>query len=327
MPQLPKSLTTKPASYRQGRKKLKPDLVTIRPMEAIHCGWEAMEALYRYRAMQSRHMAQLLFLDYPDQSGNLRDVKAAQQAANRNCLRHLKNRQFVKVIDAPVRKDDRLMPMELNILTPMGFQALQTYRLDHGLEPLPNYEQPAPIIFDRSFEHWFKIMETMVSAEAAVRLQGGVVHEYWDEHDVRKLSRQKHDPLGWSGLEPDAVMVGKLGHVRHAFLLEIDMGTEPVQSQSANSIRSKVARYREFFKQDRSNDPRLAEVRHVTLHVVGPSEARIETIREEVERQAGGDSFWFSTFEWTQLPYSFLGQVWQVSQRPNYHSPMVLFKS
>lgn len=317
--------TTKPISNHPGRKTRK-EGVDIRPMEAIHHGWEALEALYRYRAMQPKHLARLLFLGRKDPKGKIRDAKAAQQAANRNCLYWLKNLDYVKTFYVAIDKGDDVKAMELHKLTKKGFQALNRHRKNQNQDPHQDYTDPKPVIIDQSFDRWLLGMEAAVSAEAEARLIGGKVTTYWDDYEIRQRSKRRQDGIDWGGLEPDALIIIEINGVKHAMLLEIDRGFQAVASNSPNSIRTKALKYREFFIRYRQYDPTLMDLKQPTVHFITKSKDRLSTIRSEIEEQKGRQSYWYSTFEWIQLPYSFLGEVWQVSGRGGYHSPITFFQ-
>jgi predicted SnoaL-like aldol condensation-catalyzing enzyme len=214
----------------------------------------------------------------------------------------------------------------MHVLTTAGFQALQTHRKNLGLAPHPDLTNPASVIFDQSFEHWLLIMKAGVAAEAAFRIAGGKVTEFWDEYEIRRRAKSRKNPIDWGGLEPDALIIGELNGIKHAFLPEIDRGFQAVASNAPNSIRTKGHKYRDFFIHYRQYDPLLMDLRQPTVHFITKSKERLKTIRDEIESQGGKQAYWYSTFEWTQPPYSFLGEVWQVSGRDGYHSPIGMFK-
>jgi len=322
--------TTRPPSTRQGRRKPNPNApAKRRSLEGILNGYEALEALYRYRAMEPRHVAQLLYLGHPHPTlEGVRDQKSAQQAVNRHTLSWLKGQGWVTVLDGERRSKDglRLFPEELQILTPAGFAILQEHRKALGKPPHPSYVDPAGVIFRRSYAHWKLMMEVGVSAEAALRLRGGRVTTFWDDYEIRQRARRRKDGIHWGGIEPDALIIAELNGVEHAFLPEIDRGFQPVASDADNSIRTKLIKYRDFYLTHRPNDPLLAPLRQPTVHFLSNSLERIQTIRAEVERLGGRQSYWYSTFDWVQPPYSFLGEVWQVTGREGFHDPMSFFR-
>jgi hypothetical protein len=169
-------------------------------------------------------------------------------------------------------------------------------------------------------------MESAVSAEAAIRSVGGKVTTYWDEYEIRQRSKRRRDGIDWGGLEPDGLIIAEINGIKHAMLPEIDRGFQPVASNAPNSIRTKGHKYKNFFIHYRQYDPLLMDLKQPTVHFITKSKQRLETIREEIESQGGRQSYWYSTFEWIQPPYSFLGQVWEVSGREGYHSPLSIFK-
>ena len=291
------------------------------PLEMIQQGTQTLNYLMTFPALTSWQVCKLLFLGKPNSRGEVRtNPETARRATNRS-LRRLKDLGLVSV--KPIaRLDNPLTKWELNYLTPQGHRTLTDHRESHGLATLP-YQKPN-LTYQTMNPHRMAIIDAGISAMAAASRAGITVDVWLDDLTIRSLS--KRGQITWP-MEPDFLLVLRYEDHREAFLGELDMGTESVDSNRANSIASKLTNYKQYFTSMRANDPWLKDLPQPQVMLVAPSERRLESLKEATAKSGGRSAYWFTTSTLLEPPYSFMGEVWQRIGLDGYYSPAERFVS
>lgn len=293
------------------------------PLEMVQMGMEALNYLTIFPALTSWQVCRLLFLNRPNRHGEVRSEEAARRATNRECLRRLKDLGLVGV--KPIaRLDNPLTKWEMNYLTRQGHQALTQHRESLGLATLP-FRNPANLTYQTINPHAVALLDVAVSAFAAAG-RGGVSVEVWlDDVSIRSLS--KRGQLDWP-MEPDALLVLRYGDNRQALFIEVDMGTESVDSPRQNSWSSKMSRYKTYFATLRRDDPWLKDLPQPQLLTITTGGAkRLANLKDATARGGGRSAYWFAETRHLDPPFSFSGEVWQRIGLDGYHSVFSLFAS
>lgn len=249
-----------PRKPRQGRRHYDPALMAERkrPRAMIQAGYPALAALARYQALTSWQLAKLLFLGRPSSTGSPRGGEAAKSAANRMCLRRLKDHGYVTVIPAFSHHWSGPMAwLEVNVLTSAGVAQLNHLYLEDELLPSASYDGRALAgLTNADLTHQLAVADVLVVFEAAASLAGWQVIEWGDERALRSWAVSGHwQPrlaAGQALVIPDGYL--RLQHADgrdHTFLLEADCGTEKLAAW-----QQKLGAYATFFAGlDDGHDP------------------------------------------------------------------------
>jgi hypothetical protein len=159
----------------------------------------------------------------------------------------------------------------------------------------------------------------------ASALRGNVTIEgWWDDITIRSLSKQ--GKIHWP-MEPDGVLILRVGDTRQVFMIEADMGTESVESNRANSWSTKMSNYRTYFSSIRKTDPWLGSYPQPQVLTVTPSARRLSNLMQSTAKQGGRSSYWFSQQEFLEPPYGGFDEVWQRIGLDGYFSVLERFPS
>lgn len=286
------------------------------PLEMIQQGYQALNYLTIFPALTSWQICKLLFLGQPNRDGVVRSEEAARRATNRECLRRLKDAGMVAVKPIP-KLDNPLAKWELNYLTKSGYEAVKSHREAHSQATLP-YRRPENLTYQTINPHTMALLDVGVSAYAAASRSGVIVEAWQDDSSIRSLS--KRGRISWP-MEPDALLVLRHGSQRQAFFIEVDMGTESVDSPRVNSWSSKIAKYQHYFAALRKDDPWLKDLpQPQLLTVTTAGDVRLRNLMEATRAQGGRSAYWFTREVYLEPPYSFSGEVWQRIEHEGYHS-------
>jgi hypothetical protein len=272
--------------------------------------------------LTSWQVCKLHFLNQPNSDGQPRSQVAARAAANRYCLRRLKDLGLVKVKPIP-RVDNPMHKWEMNYLTPTGHEVLTAHRQALNLSTSP-YRSPAKLTFEVINPHTMGIIDAGISAMVGAAKYGMQVEVWLQDMDIRSLL--KSDQLYWP-MEPDAFLVLRYGEARRAFFVEVDRGTMSGQSPRPNSWSTKMEKYRTYFQSLRSTDPWLKDLPQPDVMVVTTTEARLANLMKATGNAGGRSAYWFTTADLLEPPYSFFGRVWQRIGLDGYYTPTERFAS
>jgi hypothetical protein len=168
------------------------------------------------------------------------------------------------------------------------------------------------------------IFDACVSLYGASSRTGAVVETLLLDRDIRSLS--KRGKIHWP-MEPDFVLVLRLGEDRMVLMGECDNGTESIESPRVNSLSTKIDNYKLFYRQMRRGDPWLKDFAQPQTMLIFQSQQRMLNAMEMVASHGGRSAYWFTLAEYLEPPYSFLGEVWQRIGLEGHHSPTSLFMS
>lgn len=293
------------------------------PLEMIQQGIPTLELLTIFPCLTSTQVARALFLGLPNSQGQARGALAAQKAANHYCLRRLKDLRLVAA-KAIARVDNPLSHWEVNHLTTTGYRVLKDHRERNGQPaPLP-FPHPDKLTYTTVHNHHMAVTDVGISAIAACLRQSVTIERYWDDMTIRSLS--KTGKLHWP-MEPDALIILRRNGHAEALLVEVDLGTESVESARSNSFSTKLSNYKTYFKSQRATDPLLGGYPQPQVLIIAPSQRRLQNLQEATAKSGGRSSYWFTTQELLQPPYSFFDGVWQRIGLDSYHSLMERFPS
>ncbi len=292
------------------------------PLEMIQQGMPTLELLSRFPALTSWQVCKLLFLNQPNKDGVLRGENAARRVTNHYCLRRLKDLGLVKTKAIP-RLDSPMAKWEVNHLTEKGHRVLSEHRAVHNLATLP-FRSPSNLTYQTINPHSMAVTDVGVSALGAITRAGMTMEVWLDDVAIRSLA--KRGQIHWP-MEPDALIIIRYGEIRQAFFIEVDMGTESVESARANSWSTKMAKYKEYFKSGRQQDPWIGSFPQPQVMVATTTDRRLLNLRESTAKSGGRSAYWFTCLELLEPPYSFFGTVWQRIGLDGYYSPTERFGS
>lgn len=214
----------------------------------------------------------------------------ATRAANRSLFR-LKDRGWVRIepVFTMARQFKRLTAIELNVLTASGIETVRRlYASDPqtwGLAPSTN----AAIEF----------VPELIKHEVAVRDALIGLLRMFDIHRI---------PVAWWTLEsrawiasggtsliqaPDLILTA--GEDRVPLLVEVDMGTESIDSDSSNSWRVKIARYENYLRDLAGNDPLFEGCQMPQVLVIAPAGERLRNLHRAIEQWGSPGHWWLTT--------------------------------
>jgi hypothetical protein len=292
------------------------------PLEMIQQAIPALEYLNLFSGLTSWQVCKLLFLNQTNSLGQIRSDEGAKRATNRECLRRLKDLGLVRVKPIP-RLDNPLTKWELNHLTPRGYETLKTHRESLGLATLP-FRRPENLTYQTINPHSMSIKDALISVVANAPANHLEVEVVLDDMAIRSM--RKSGQLDWP-MEPDFVVILKYGEKRWVLFGEVDMATESVVSPRANSWSTKIGKYKTWSAAMRQNDPWLGQFSQPDVMVIAPSVRRMYSLLEATRQAGGRSAYWFTTTEYLEPPYSFLGEVWQRIGLQGYYSPTERFVS
>jgi hypothetical protein len=222
-----------------------------------------------------------------------------------------------------VRLDNPLAKWEVNHLTPAGHRALTDYRARFDLAPLP-YTNPADLTYQTVTPHSMGITSAVISAYAGAPEHGLTIETYLDDRAIRSLSKQ--GKIHWP-MEPDFLLILRMGELRQVLFGEFDNGTESIDSPRANSLSTKYDNYRTYYASQRRDDPWLKHYPQPQTMFIFDSQIRLENARQMVGNRGGKSAYWFALAQHMEGELGFLEAVWQRIGLEGWRTPTELFTS
>ena len=212
---------------------------------------------------------------------------------------------------------------EMNYLTQRGHEVLTDHRAALGLSTTA-HRNPTNLSYQSINPHAMSITDAGISAMVGARHHGYILYSWLADMEIRSLV--KRDELYWP-MEPDGLLILSYMGIKRAFFLEVDRGTESIQSPRANSFSSKMQKYRTYFQSLRPTDPWLKSLPQPDVMIITTSQNRLTNLLAATAQAGGRSAYWFTTQEHVEPPYNFFGQVWQRIGEAGYHSPAIRFAS
>jgi hypothetical protein len=297
-----------PHQRRQGRWHPTPELAKKVPLDAIPYGDRILVLLDQTGWLTGLQIAHR-FCTVPITGDRKAETELARstRAANRS-LRRLKDRGWVQLVPVYLTPTPtRLRVIEVNTLTPSGVEAVrQLYAEDPArahLQPMATGTiDPVP---------------ELLPHELAVRDALIFLSRLCEDHDL---------PVHWWTMETKALLASGATHLTHApdllmvvgerqvpLLVEVDRGTEAIQSSAVNAWATKYDRYAHYLKRDYGTDPLFEGCAKPLVLVLGESPRRLANLREAIEDWGGQRAWWFALLaDLSPVTYRLPGTVWRM---------------
>lgn len=209
----------------------------------------------------------------------------ASRAANRS-LERLKDREWVEVVPVFAFPDGKhLRVIELNALTPAGVNVVAALYdqdpLTAGITPASTGAvDPAP----ETILHEVAVRDALIFL---IRLmQHHSIPIQWWTLDARALIATGKTALE---LAPDIIMV--IGDEAIPLLVEVDLGTESIDSGAANAWRTKFGNYEKYLNDDAGRDVLFDGCGTPLVVVIGVTGRRLHNLQTSL-RKWGGERRW-----------------------------------
>jgi hypothetical protein len=293
---------------RQGRWHLTLELARKVPLDAIPHGDRILVLLDQTAWLAGPQIAHR-FCTVPITGNRKAETELARstRAANRS-LRRLKDRGWVQLVPVYLTPTPtRLRVVEVNTLTPAGVEAVRQLYAEQsgqeGVQPLSTgVIDPVP---------------ELLPHELAVRDALIFLSRLCEDHDL---------PVHWWTMETKALVASGATHLTHApdllmvvgdrqvpLLVEVDRGTEAIQSSAVNAWATKYDRYASYLKRDYGTDPLFEGCAKPLVLVLGESPRRLANLREAIEGWGGQRAWWFARLaDLSPLIYRPPGTVWRM---------------
>ena len=216
----------------------------------------------------------------------------------------LKDRGWVELVPVFTFPDKRhLRIIEVNALTPDGVVAVAAlYDRDPettGIRPVSSGNvEPVP----ESINHELAVRDALVYLLRMVETHDVPLH--WWTMDTRALVAAKQTALRQA---PDLILVA--GEERIPLLVEVDLGTESIDSDARNSWMHKYDGYARYLDQDAGRDSLFDGCGVPRVVVLGTGSRRVRNVKQALEGWGADRRWWFSTLE----------EICPVTYRPNSH--------
>jgi hypothetical protein len=258
-------------------------------------------------------VAKLLFLGYPSQTGAIRGEEAARKAANERCLRRLKDRQLVETRQAILPHRHHMMRREYHVLTRTGFLLWRDVLIARGQTP-PEWDSARSDIQPEALAHALSLNDVAIALARGCQDRGGQIRAWIDE--FVSLSQAGH--VHFSGFRPDAAALVQLNDGQALYFVEVDRGTEPVNSDAANSWQTKMEAYLPYLEAGFAHDPFFAGQPAPLLLVITISPVRLNHLMTTTAAIGIGERAWFTCSTWIEPPANMLGAVWRRAHAPDH---------
>ena len=280
-----------PKQPRQGRWHRDPARARPLPLEAIRLGAEILILLDQTQFLTGRQVANRFFtVPTVGEAARQREQARALRAANRSLFR-LKDRGWVRL--QPVfslrGKGKRLSAVELNVLTEAGIEALRRLYAD---DPATWHLQPTarvnPEFVPELINHEVATRDAVIALERLCETHGLPVQ--WWSFDSRAWMAQGQTSLIQA---PDVIFVA--GEHSVPLLVEVDLGTESIDSDAANSWRTKIARYENYIRDLAGNDPLFDGCSKPQMVIVAPPGERARNLHAAVTSWGSPGQWWITS--------------------------------
>lgn len=273
---------------------------------------EIIEAVYTYRALTARHIADLFF-------GENQEPSAPVSSRCQRRLRLLFQHGYLFRDAPPARYSEGKQPL--------------VYFLDKAAVPLlaeqdPNDDQPIDWHPRHNNVRWPFLSHLLATNDVRVALARAcaqekcTVHTWHDERTLRRREMKDYVQLGGGQGRPQRLAVIPDGYCHltdrryhyHQFF-EIDMGTEMVgQSNEAEARKTFARKIRAYLAYYRSGQyTRRYGTQAMRVLVVTTSATRLANLKTMTEQVGGGQHFWFTTFDQIDAERVLAHPIWQVA--------------
>lgn len=267
------------------------------PLQLIPQGAEILSLIDRHTCLTTGQVAELLFVDRPGPSGQLRSDDAAHRAAQR-ALEQLWKSDLV--VRAPVtlvsRRTPQVYPSYVVVLTAKGAAVLGEHYDQIDSDWTVQWTPQVEDLLNLHLPHRVAIYDFYALAMRACRRQG-VRLDVWLDDRVLAAEKQR-GAVHFTNI-PDAVMhVEANGHGGLAFL-EIDRGRETVSGLTSGrrDWRSKVAGFVAYLNQIYAHEAYFARLPAPTVLTVTTNRPRLLALLDATRAAGGDDRFWFTTLD------------------------------
>ncbi len=313
-----------PTSLLPGRKQLhrphrkrinfQPDPDNTRCLEAIRHGLDALLAIDRHRCLTSWQLARLLLLHEPSR-GRLskgasvparaevaRTPAAARSAINQTCLRPLKDLGLVEVVRV-FREQKSLIdghlstnPIEVNILSAQGQKVLREYWEGLGQTERVRSGRKSRNVANQIQNHLLAVNDVAVALIGECAVRDTPVVSWLDDAQIKELRTARR--LGNLPFEPDGLAVIQSGTTLVPLIVEVDLGTESIDSDAPNSWTSKMTRYQTYFRTGYPTDPLFAGMTRPIVLTATTVPARLGRLLEATANVGGKQAYWATCLDW-----------------------------
>lgn len=219
-----------------------------------------------------------------------REQARALRAANRSLFR-LKDRGWVRLqpVYSMRGRPKRLSAVELNVLTESGIETVRRlYAEDPATWHLQPSAVPSPVLVPELINHEVATRDALIFLERLCETHEIPVQ--WWSFDSRAWIAQGHTSLIQA---PDLIFVA--GEQSVPLLVEVDLGTESIDSDAANSWRTKISRFENYMRDLAGNDPLFESCSKPQILIVAPVGERIRNLHAAVSTWGSPGHWWISS--------------------------------